>query len=368
MTDRRSFLLKGAAATAGLGFCGCAWGPLANAAQPGVRGQRRQVVVGGRRVRTIDIHAHVNIIGVLDLFKEYRSQLINPTAGTEPEWSMDAPAERLRHMDEQGIDIQVVGINPFWYRADPDLARRLCGLQNEKIASLCAAHPDRFLGLASVALQHPDIAVQQLVDATKKFGMKGALVGGSVNGEELASPRFHPFWAKAEELGSLIFIHPQGFPDAGKRLQGNGALFNVIGNPLETTVALSHLIFEGTLDRFPGLKICGAHGGGYLPSYIARSDRCATREPAPCRNITPIKKAPSEYIKQLYFDTMVFTSEGLRHLVAEAGVSQVMLGTDFPAGWGSDFVDHVLNTTSLSDADKRAILGENAARLLGLAL
>lgn len=365
MSNRRNFLNQFAGAAAGLCFCGCPWGP-AGAAQPGGTGQRRQVVVGGRRVRTIDIHAHVNIINILDMFPEHKAQLINPTAGTEPEWSMEKPEERLKHMDQMGVDMQVVGINPFWYRADQDLARRICQMQNEKIASLCAAHPDRFVGLATVALQHPAMAVQQLEEGAKKYGMKGVLVGGSVNGEELASPRFNPFWARAEELGSLIFIHPQGFPDAGKRLQGNGALFNVIGNPLETTVALSHLIFEGTLDRYPGLKVCSAHGGGYLPSYIARSDLCNTRSPAPCRNIKPIKKAPSEYIKQLYFDSMVFTSEGLRHLVAEAGVGQVLMGTDFPAGWTDDAVDHILSTASLSDADKRAILGENAARLLGL--
>ena len=133
---------------------------------------------------------------------------------------------------------------------------------------------------------------------------------------------------------------------------------------METSVALSHLIFEGTLDRFPGIKICGAHGGGCLPSYIARSDRCTTLSPAPCRNIKPIRKAPSEYLKQLCFDSMVFTSEGLRHLIAEAGVGQVLMGTDFPAGWTNEAVDHILSTSSLSDADKRAILGENAARLL----
>ena len=366
MSDRRTFLKRAAGASAGLCFCGCPWAPMAGAAEPAGKGTRRQVVVGGRRIRTVDIHAHVNIINVLETFKEYRTQLDNPTAGTEAEWSMETPAARLAQMDEQGIDIQAVGINPFWYRADQDLARRIVQMQNEKIAALCAAHPDRFVGMGSVALQYPEMAVQQLEQGAKKLGMKGFLIGGSVNGEELSSPRFNLFWAKVEELGSLILIHPQGFPDAGKRLQGNGALFNVIGNPLETTVALSHLIFEGTLDRYPGLKICGAHGGGYLPSYIARSDLCATRTPAPCRTMKPIKKAPSEYIKQLYFDSMVFTSEGLRHLVAEAGVSQVMLGSDFPAGWTNDAVDHILNTASLSDADKRAILGDNAAKLLGL--
>ena len=129
-----------------------------------------------------------------------------------------------------------------------------------------------------MALQHPDLAAEQLEDGVKKYGLRGAAIGGSVNGEELSDPKFHPFWAKAEELGVLVFIHPQGDgapAELQQRFKGNGVLDNVIGNPLETTIALSHLIFEGTLDRFPGLKICAAHGGGYLPSYAARSDTAA---------------------------------------------------------------------------------------------
>jgi aminocarboxymuconate-semialdehyde decarboxylase len=138
-------------------------------------------------------------------------------------------------------------------------------------------------------------------------------------------------------------------------------LENTIGNPLETTIALSHLIFEGTLDRFPGLKICAAHGGGYLPSYVARSDKCFTRTPQEC---PPLQKLPSEYLRQLFFDSMVFTAEGLRHLTAEAGPGQIVLGTDYPYGWTDESVDHILMAPGLSDADKRAMLGETAARLL----
>jgi aminocarboxymuconate-semialdehyde decarboxylase len=195
----------------------------------------------------------------------------------------------------------------------------------------------------------------------KKQDMRGCLIGGSVNGEELSAPKFYPFWERAEQLQAFVFIHPQRFPEAESRLQGNGFLSNVIGQPLETTVALSHLIFEGTLDRFPKLKICAAHGGGFLPSYSGRMDACLIAFPATCK---PVKKEPSKYLKQLYFDSIIVTGEGLRHLVATAGVSQVLLGTDFPTDWNSKGVDHVLGTSSLSDADKRAILGGNAAKLL----
>jgi aminocarboxymuconate-semialdehyde decarboxylase len=140
----------------------------------------------------------------------------------------------------------------------------------------------------------------------------------------------------------------------------------VIGNPLETTIALSHLIFDGTLDRFPNLKICTAHGGGYLPSYAARMDHGCSVFPNQCRGPT-LKKQPSEYLKQLYFDSIVFTPEGLRHLVAECGASEVVIGTDCAVPWVNDPVDLILDTPTLSDADRIAILGGTAAKLLRMA-
>jgi aminocarboxymuconate-semialdehyde decarboxylase len=168
----------------------------------------------------------------------------------------------------------------------------------------------------------------------------------------------------AEALGVLIFIHPQGMSEAASRLRGSGGLGNVIGNPLETTIALSHLIFEGTLDRFPGLKICAAHDGGYLPSYAARSD--AGIKTFPPTYTVKLKKAPSAYLRDLYYDSLVFTPEGLRHLVAEVGADRIMLGTDYPYPWTARAVEHVLETPELSEADREAILGGTAARLFGL--
>ncbi len=349
MSNRREFFKNAGATAAGLIFTGC---NLLNAApQQSSAPRRRQVVVGGRRVKTIDIHAHCAV--------PEAAQLMNRSVTGQ-----DAPLEdRLKAMDAQGIDMEALSINAFWYAAERDVATQLIKMQNEKLAELCAAHPDRFVAFASVALQFPDLAAQQLEDAVKKLGLRGAAIGGHVNGDELSSPKFDPFWAKAEELGVLIFMHPQGIPELDKRLAGNGRLGNVIGNPLETTIFLSHLIFDGTLDRYPGLKICGAHGGGYLPSYADRSDHgCAAG--AGC-SPTPLKKHPTEYLrKEIYADSLIFSPEALRHLVAQCGVSQIMIGTDFPFPWTTTPVDHVLSTPGLSDADKRAILGENAARLL----
>lgn len=173
-------------------------------------------------------------------------------------------------------------------------------------------------------------------------------------------------WAKAEELGVLIFIHPQSTPELAKRFAGNGWLSNTIGNPLDTTIALSHLIFEGTLDRFPGLKICSAHGGGYLPSYAPRSDNALRVAPDMDTGVV-LKMKPTEHLRQMYYDTLVFTSEALRHLAAEVGTSQLVLGTDHPIPWQSQSVDHILNAEGFSDEDRISMLGGTASKLLGIA-
>jgi len=345
MTNRRDFI-KG-----GVAFTSCA---MLDAAWAQAPGKRRAVAVGGRRVRTIDVHAHV-------AFPEAVALLGNRGVRT-PGVTLE---ERLRRMDEQGIDMEALSINPNWYAAERDLASEVIRIQNEKLAELCASRPERFVAFASVALQHPDLAVQQLEHAVKKLGLRGAGVGGSVNGQELSDPKFHPFWAKAEELGALVFLHPQGTAELKGRLQGNGGLENTIGNPLETSLALSHLIFEGTLDRFPGLKLCAAHGGGYLPSYAARSDHICLTFPDRCAAVA-LKKKPTEYLKQLYFDALVFTPEALRHLAAQVGPSQIVMGTDYPFPWTSTSVDHILGTPGFSDAEREAMLGATAARLLGL--
>lgn len=214
-------------------------------------------------------------------------------------------------------------------------------------------------------LQFPDLAVQQLEHAIKTLHMCGVAVGASVAGDEFSDPKFHPFWAKCEELGILIFIHPQSTPDLAPRLKGNGWLANTIGNPLDTTIALSHLIFEGTLDRFPGLKICSAHGGGFLPSYAPRSDNSLCVAPDMDTGVK-LKKKPTEYLRTMYYDTLVFTSEALRHLAAEVGSSQLVIGTDHPIPWQDKSVDHILNAPGFTDEERRAMLGETAAKLLGI--
>jgi aminocarboxymuconate-semialdehyde decarboxylase len=364
--NRRVFIRNSAGAAAGFLLGARSFGGARVAArQVGApQGRRREATLNGKRVRTVDVHAHCFVPEVLDLVKD--TPLAAAAKATLNNTIALGNQQRLYDMDAQGIDYQVININAWGYNAERALARDLIALQNEKISQWCAKHPDRFVGMASLALQYPELAAEQLEQAVKKLGLRGAAIGGSVEGQELSDRKFDPFWAKAEELGVLLFMHPQPAPGTTQnpRLQGKGVLNNTIGNPLETTVFLSHLIFEGTLDRFPGLKICAAHAGGYLASYTGRSDALCGRAGGNGQDCKALKKKPSEYFrKELFVDTMIFHDEGLRHLVAEAGVGQIMYGTDYPFDWPVG-IDFVLNAKGLSNADKEAMLGGTASRLL----
>ena len=270
MPNRREFITVGTAAAAGmlasdrLAFVGAAQTPAA----PIVR---RQVSLGGRRIRVVDLHAHSYFVPpVVDVV---RGTAFAAKVATNQE---PLGPERLRPLDQRGIDVQVLSANGFsmgywWYAADRDLASRIVRTQDEYLASFCRSHPDRFVGLSSPSLQHPELAVQQLDYAINQLGLKGASIGGHVDGARLSDPKFYPFWAKVQDMGIVVFMHPNGAEHAlrpGFWDGSRGALSNTIGNPLETTIALSHLIVEGTLDRFPGVRICAAHAGGYLPSVL----------------------------------------------------------------------------------------------------
>ena len=326
---------------------------------------RLPVLIKGKRVRTIDVHAHCLIPKALTLLPAAEAKSLYPPTKGSKEFDVVLD-ERLAGMDAQGIDLEVLSINPWWYDKDRELVTKVIQLQNEGLAELCARQPDRLAAFASLALQFPDLAVRQLEDAVRKYGLKGAAIGGSVAGYEFADPKFHPVWAKAQELDVTLFIHPQSTPELSKRFKGNGWLSNVIGNPLDTTIALEHLIFEGTFDKFPRLKVCAAHGGGFLGSYAPRMDYGCFINPDGCNPDIKLKKKPTEYMRQIFFDSLVFTPEALRHLVAEVGASQVVIGTDHPIPWNQHPVDHVMATKSLSDKEKAAILGGNAAKLLGI--
>lgn len=363
MTTRRDFLKRGAAAASGIVFCGCGLLHRASAEEPPKR-QMLPVTVAGKRIKTIDVHSHCFFpaAGAL-LGGDPLAPLPNNNGASEAVIEIE---KRLAAMDSQAIDMEILSINPFWYNRERDLAAQIVKVNNEKLAELCASKPDRFAAFASLTLQAPDLAVQELETAVKKQGLKGAAIGGTMNGEEFSDPKFHPVWAKAEELGVPLFIHPQGLPELKKRLSGNGFLTNTVGYPTETSIVLSHLIFEGTFDRFPGLKVIAAHGGGYLPSYADRSDHPCLVSPKNCNPDIKLMKKPTEYLKQIYFDSLVFTPEAIRHLAAQVGASQVMIGSDYPYPWQLQPVDHIFASTSLSDDEKADILGRTAAKLFNV--
>jgi aminocarboxymuconate-semialdehyde decarboxylase len=349
MTNRRQFFKTVAGTTAGLYVGGR--GFTASAVQAPAR---RQAMVGGRRVKVIDVHCHWDMPIPASVVKGTPFEERIKGAGIE---------DRVAIMDKMGVDVNVVSVNDFWWWdiKDQGLAKAICDVHNETLAKAARDYPGRIYGMASIPLQFPDLAVTMLQTAVKN-GARGVTVGGHVGGESLSAPRFDPFWAKAQEMGELVFMHPNGSANIIKEggLSGRGGLGNIVGNPLETTVFLSRLIFDGTFDKFPSLKVCGAHGGGYLPSYLGRTEVACQRAGQNCI----MKRKPSDYMRtNILADTMVFSEEGLRHLVAEMGVSQVVFGTDVPFNWPVS-VDLIVDHKTLNNAEKEAILGGNLARLL----
>jgi aminocarboxymuconate-semialdehyde decarboxylase len=260
-----------------------------------------------------------------------------------------------------GVDIQLVGPMPMHrYWAEPDLAIRLATVTNEAVAAHCADGAGRLAGLGTLPLQHPDLAVRVLERAMGELGLLGVSVSTNVNGRELADRAFDPVWEAAADLSAVIFIHPWGC-SLGPRLNSN-YLGNTFGQPAETALALSRLIFDGTLDRHPALKLLAAHGGGFLPTYIGRFDHAWENRP----DARGCARRPSEYLRRIWYDALVYTPQALRHLVDAVGAERVVLGTDYPFDMG--VTDPVARATAadLPAADLTAILSGNAASLLGL--
>ena len=351
MPNRREFLKAIGHTTAGAYLLG-------HGLNAAAQGGRKSIMVGGREIRTVDIHAHC-------VFREVGELVAGtPLERQFPDWYLLGDF-RMEAMDERGIDVAALSVNNYWwYAADEALAGDIVGTHNERMAAWCNEHSDRFVGLTSPSLQFPELAADQVEHAVNELGFRGVSIGGTVLGESPSLPKYDPFWARVEELGVPVFMHPSDsvylLREGGLPARGNQG--NILGNPFETTFFLTNMIFDGTLDRFPGLKVCGAHGGGYLPSYLGRTEVACARNNANCLN----ERQPSEYMReQLMADTMVFSMEALRHLVAEMGPSQIVYGSDQPFPW-PDTMDLVVEADFLDDAEKEAILGGNLHRLLGI--
>ena len=375
MPSRRSFIRTVTGAAAGLAI-GQNF-PNANAQQAPAGGQRRggggarqvpqitgpvtrrEVRVNGKRVKVIDIHAHATVDEV--------KPVVANTEFARQAGGRALDMQRIQEMDRRGIDLQALSINGYWWYAvkDRDLADKIVRAADGGLASWVKEHPDRFVALTSPSVQFPDLAAAQVEHAVKDLGHRGASIGGHVNGESLTLPKYDPFWAKCEQLGVPVFMHPGGATNVLKENAWEGTrgdLGNIIGNPLETTIFLTRMIFDGTLDKFPNLKVVGAHAGGYLPSYMGRTEvACDVRANSGCLN----NKKPSTYfLDQIFVDAMIFSPEGVRHLVEEVGASQVVYGTDIPLLW-PDAVDNIL-AAKISDDQKEMILGGNLTKLLKL--
>ncbi|WP_405539173.1 amidohydrolase [Streptomyces sp. NBC_00075] len=328
---------------------------------------------------TIDVHAHLllpeveeAVVGrpglaearALDARRNGRAALAvnGPMVGARVPRLTDV-AVRLAAMDAQGVDIQLVSPSPshYHYWAEPQLAERLCQLANEGTAAHCAKAPDRLHGLGLVPLQHPDLTVE-LLDHALEQGLKGVEISSHAPGHELSDPAYEPFWSRAEETGAVLFLHPFGCT-LDERLD-RWYLSNTVGQPTENAVALSQVIFSGVLDRHPGLKLIAAHGGGYLPTHIGRSDHAWRIRP----DARDCVREPSSYLKRLYFDSLVHDPYVLRELIRAVGADRVLLGSDFPFDMGTDDPLGALRTADLPDHDFHAVRGGNAAALLNLVL
>jgi len=340
----------------------------------------------GREVRpksiTIDIHSHVGVPAAAAIAQPYLDLTKVPLAhfATDNVKALNARqeadrrtrmtglenglSERLKDMDEMGLDMQLVMPPPpqCYYAVPLEIGVKAAQVVNDGIAQYVARTPDRFAALGSVPMQDGNEAASELERAMKQLGFKGCQILTNVVGKELSDPAFAPFWAKAEALGALVVIHPNGFT-GGERF-ARLYFSNVIGNPLDTTVALHYLIFDGVLERHPNLKILAVHGGGYLGGYSGRIDHAWGARTDVANNLP---KPPTEYLKKIYFDTVVFTHHQLEHLIKVFGADHILMGTDYPFDMADyDPVGHVANTQSLDAKTVAAICGGNAKKLLGL--
>lgn len=339
--------------------------------------ERRPIPVRRRgRELVVDIHCHLNVAAAEAMIRAEIADPPNPLAFTSDASKkvngklfaaigpkLNGVEQRIADMDALGVDVQAISPSPgqYYYFAPPELGRDAARAVNDGIAAAVARHPDRLVGMGSVPLQNVEMAVAELHRCVRDLDLRGIEIGSNVGGLELADPQYRPFFAAAEELGVLIFMHPLGFTH-GQRLAEH-YLDNIVGNPLEATIALSHLIFGGVLDAYPGLKLCVAHGGGFLPGYWGRMDH-AYRAREDCRQ--HIAREPSSYLRQVWLDTLVFDRGQLDNLVRTHGADRLCLGTDYPFDMAEP--DPVAFHAHLDDAERAKIVGLNAAELLGLAV
>lgn len=327
--------------------------------------------------RTVDAHAHLMVAEAAELarphfrpeadprafFSSAESTALNQQFYQVVHDKFADPEARLADMDAMGVDVQLVAISPlqYFYWADAQLSPRLAMVQNDHIAELAAARPDRLMGIGTLPMAHPEAAVSEARRLAGDLGFRGVQIGADVNGVDLDDEMLTPVWSALEDLGLVAVLHPAGFTHA-QRLT-DYYLVNVIGMPLSSTLTVTRMILGGVFERHPGLRMLVVHGGGYLAFYPARTDHAFRHRPEMRRHID---RLPSEYLAQLYFDTTVFDPRLVERLVETFGADHVLLGTDYPFDMGSTDPLALVAATELDDADRHRIMGGNAAGLFGI--
>jgi aminocarboxymuconate-semialdehyde decarboxylase len=329
--------------------------------------------------RTIDVHAHVLTEETIRLLQAEAPEVAPKLSEVDDEFgTLDVAGNvyrkfprggwdlerRLRDMAASEVDIQVLSVCPqtFLYAQPPSLAAAFARIQNEQLAKLVKAHPDRFLAIATLPLQAPQLAADELRHAMGALGLRGMQIGSNVAGRNLDDPELEPVWATAAELGAFILLHPINV--AGADRLSSYYLGNLIGNPLDTTIAAACLVFSGVLERHPSLKICLAHGGGFVPYQAGRFLHGWHVRTEPKRRLP---KPPTESLARFYFDTIVHSKDVLEFLVGNAGAGRVLLGSDYPFDMGMPDGVQQVRGAAIPAAEQSAILGGRARALLAAA-
>lgn len=274
--------------------------------------------------------------------------------------------QRILDMDRMGIDVQLLAgwIDFTGYDLAPSSGLELSRAQNDTLAEEAAKHSSRLVPVATLPLQDPAAAARELDRAMSDLGMVGIQIATTVGEDWLDRADLDDVWEAAEDKGAFIILHPMA-PLTGVALN-RYFMDNAVGRPAETTIALAGLISSGVFERFPGLRLCAVHGGGFMPFQIGRLDRAYREKPGLAG--AHISRPPSDFLGELYVDTVVHSPAVLRFLIDTLGADHVLLGTDYPFEMGeNDPMGLVDSVPGIETAQREAILSGNVEHILGLA-